>query len=159
MMHPHRQAGFSMFDLAIVLVMIGITLAASVPALTKLSQSNRLVNTADQLAGHLRLARQKAVARGVPHIVFWDEATQQYVIVVDQNRNGLPDVSEPFEGPFLMPDGVHLANSPSEGFTSSLLSFTPGGAASESGTMVVSNDRGDAKRLSVLAPTGNVRVR
>jgi Tfp pilus assembly protein FimT len=154
----HRQAGYSLLDLTLVLVIIGITLAASLPAISKLGSSSNLVNSSDQIAGHLRLARQKAVARGVSHIVAWDETTQQYAIVMDQNANGLPDSAESREGPFDLPNGVTLQNSPSQGFSASMLMFTPGGSASESGTVVLSNVRGDSKNLSVLAPTGHVRV-
>ena len=152
------QAGFSLIDLAVAITIIGITLAASIPALSKLGQSNNLLNSTEQVAGHLRLARQKAVTRGVPHILAWDEWTQQYVIVMDQNGNGLPDSTESREGPFDLPFGVTLQNSTTQGFTASLLTFSPGGSASESGTVILSNNRGDEKNLSVLAPTGHVRV-
>ena len=158
MIRSQPQAGFSLIDLAIVMMIIGITLAASIPAISKLGQTNSLMNSTEMVAGHLRLARQKAVARGVPHILAWDEDTQQYVIVTDQNGNGVPDSTESREGPFTLPHGITLHNSTTQGFTANLLTFSPGGSASESGTVILSNNRGDARNLSVLAPTGHVRI-
>jgi hypothetical protein len=77
---------------------------------------------------------------------------------MDQNGNGVPDSTESHEGPFVLPNGITLQNSPSHGFTASLLLFSPAGSASESGTVTLSNNRGDTKNLSVLAPTGHVRI-
>lgn len=154
---PQREAGYSLIELAVVIILLGITLAASIPAFSRLMQSNSLQNAANQVSGHMRLARQMAVASGVPYIVDWD-STESYLLVRDDNQNDAPDVGEPADGPFTLPSRVSLENSEDDGFTSSLVVFSRDGSASESGTLVLSNDRGHSLNLMLLAPTGQVRV-
>jgi Tfp pilus assembly protein FimT len=140
------------------MVLMGIILAASVPAVKKLGQTNDLVSSADQLAAHMRLARQKAVARGMAHILVWSEQAQLYAIVVDENGNGLPDVGEPRDGPFGLSSGVEMHNSPGQGFSTTAVVFQPVGSASETGTVNVAGLCGGLRNVTVLAPTGQVKV-
>jgi prepilin-type N-terminal cleavage/methylation domain-containing protein len=153
----HRQNGYSLVEMAVVIILLGITLMASIPAFSRLMQSNSLQNAANQFSGHMRLARQRAVATGVPYIVDWD-STETYLLVRDDNGNDIPDDGEPADGPFTLPKRIHLENSVDDAFTSSLVTFTRDGSASESGTLVLSNDRGHALNLILLAPTGQVRI-
>lgn len=149
-----REAGYSLIELAVVVIILGITLTASIPAFSRLMQSNSLQNAAGQFSGHMRLARQMAVTSGVSYIVDWD-STETYLIIRDNNENDVPDVGEPADGPFTLPKRVSLADS---AFTSSRVTFSRDGSASESGTLMLSNDRGHSVNLMLLAPTGQVRI-
>jgi len=153
----HREAGYSLIELAVVVIILGITLTASIPAFSRLMQSNSLQNAASQFSGHMRLARQMAVTSGVSYIVDWD-STETYLIVRDNNENDVSDVGEPADGPFTLPKRVSLADSEDDAFTSSNVTFSRDGSASESGTLVLSNDRGHSMNLMLLAPTGQVRI-
>lgn len=63
-MDRRRQSGFSLVELAIVLVVAGIVLAIGGPALHKYMESNRVGDAARQVSSEIRLARQKAVTNG-----------------------------------------------------------------------------------------------
>jgi type IV fimbrial biogenesis protein FimT len=152
------EAGFSLIEMAVVLVIFGITLTATIPAFSRLMQSNSLQDAAKQLSGHLRLSRQMAVASGVSHILDWNVADETYLIIRDENENDTPDVGETTTGPFTLPGRVDLQDSGVDPFSTSLVVFSRDGSASESGTVVLSNDRGHSMNLILLAPTGQVRL-
>jgi len=57
--------GFTLIEVTIVVALLGLLLAAGVPAFRKITQSYELRGEAETLAGVLRLARQKAVDTGV----------------------------------------------------------------------------------------------
>ncbi len=155
---PSRQAGYSMVEMMVVLLVLGISLAAGVPAFSRFLQSNSLGNAADEFAGHLRLARQTAVAQGVAQIVVWDPDAESYTLVTDTNGNDQADAGETTLGPYGLPKGITLTNGGDDGFTGDQVVFRPNGGASESGTVVFANRQGNTVNLSLLAPTGQVRI-
>jgi hypothetical protein len=91
-------------------------------------------------------------------MVIWNTTSALYVVLQDDNENGLPDIGEPFDGPFTMPKNISLQNPSPDGFSNDWVSFTTDGSASEAGTLVVSNLDGVSMNLMLLAPTGQVRL-
>jgi prepilin-type N-terminal cleavage/methylation domain-containing protein len=59
------ERGFSLIELAIVLVVMGLLFGFSVPSFNRISSSYQLRGAAENVAGQLRLAREKAIATGV----------------------------------------------------------------------------------------------
>jgi type II secretion system protein H len=158
-MRPNRvQGGFTMVEVMVVCAIMGISLVAALPAFLGYLQSNRVNDTAREMSGRLRLARQSAVAEGIPRIVTWDFEAGSYSIVRDDNEDGVAQNGEPRLGPFTVAEGLTLENKPGESFTVNQVVFTPNGSASQTGTVVVANGAGYALELTVLAPTGQIRL-
>ena len=65
MLQRHKFQGFTLIELLIVVTVLGIVAAFSVPAFVRLSGSQRLKGATENVAGQLRLAREKAVATGI----------------------------------------------------------------------------------------------
>jgi len=63
-MNDCRSRGFSMVELAITFLVLGLLLAFSIPAFQNISDSYRLHGAAENIAAQLRLAREKAIATG-----------------------------------------------------------------------------------------------
>src|SRR5690348_4881583 len=63
-MERRHPKGFSLVEMAIVLVVTGIVLAISAPALHRYLESYRVNDAARQVSNELRIARQKAVTNG-----------------------------------------------------------------------------------------------
>ncbi len=61
-MKSSAAEGFTLIELAIVVTVIGIILAFSIPSLDRVSQTQLLYGAGENVAGQLRLAREKAVA-------------------------------------------------------------------------------------------------
>ncbi len=77
-MERRHQAGFSLVELMIVLVVAGIILAFGAPALRRYVDSYRVRDGATQLASELRLARQKAVTNNTENWLFMAAGTSSY---------------------------------------------------------------------------------
>jgi prepilin-type N-terminal cleavage/methylation domain-containing protein len=63
--HRDKCQGFTLIELMIILTVLGIVLAFSVPAFVNLSGSQKLKGATENVVGQLRLAREKAVATGI----------------------------------------------------------------------------------------------
>ena len=59
-----RTRGFTLVEMAVTLLIFGLVLAFSVPALKSVSQTHQLHGSAENLAAQLRLARERAIATG-----------------------------------------------------------------------------------------------
>ncbi len=152
------RAGFTAVELMVTMLIMGLILAAGIPSFRSIIESNDLQNGADELAGRLRLARQAAVAEGVPYIVDWDSQARTYTIGRDDNGDNTLQAGEIQSGPFSLPSSLTLENSAADGFSGSQVIFGPDGSANETGTVVLENDNGITLDLTVLAPTGQVRI-
>ncbi|NBB13291.1 GspH/FimT family pseudopilin [Pseudomonas sp. SLFW] len=91
-----RQAGLTLVELLIGLVLIGIAAALAAPSFSALVDSQRRQDTAQQLVSGLRLARVEAILRSQPVIMqaqhrSWGEGWQ---VFVDTNRNQFRDDDE-----------------------------------------------------------------
>jgi len=65
----HAIRGFTLVELAVTLTVLGLLLAFSIPAFSRINQSYQLKATADNMSGTLRMWRERAIATGVPQQV------------------------------------------------------------------------------------------
>jgi prepilin-type N-terminal cleavage/methylation domain-containing protein len=61
--------GFTLVEMAVVLILFGIIAGFSLPAFVKLNRSLQLKGAVQNMAGQLQLARQKAMATGTPQVM------------------------------------------------------------------------------------------
>ncbi len=64
-MTDHSERGFTLIELAITILVMGIVMGFSIPAFQRISATYQLRGSAEDLAAQLRLAREKAIATGV----------------------------------------------------------------------------------------------
>jgi type II secretion system protein H len=153
-----REGGFSLVEVSVALVILGLTLVVGFPAINRLMGTQDALGAAENVAAHLRLARQKAVAEGFPMIVTWDADAKTYEITRDDNQDDIAAGDEPTVGPFSLPTHVTWETPLVGGFTGTQIILRPDGSASQSGS-VLFQEKGTTVRLTMLAPTGRVRVR
>ncbi len=149
------QRGFSLVEVMVVTLVIGITLAASVPSFSRFMQSSNLDSASKQVASHFRLARATAVAEGVPHLVLWSNYNYYYLIT-DTNRDGIYSSGEDFTGPYWLPGDVVVINP--QGFNGSYINFMPNGTASQAVSWDLINQKGATLSMTVLGPTGQIII-
>src|SRR6185295_15686114 len=63
-MNDCRSRGFTLVEMAITFLVLGLLLAFSIPAFQNISDSYRLQGATENIAAQLRLAREKAISTG-----------------------------------------------------------------------------------------------
>jgi prepilin-type N-terminal cleavage/methylation domain-containing protein len=129
--------GFSLIELAIVLVVLGIVAAFSVPGVVSLTQSMQLDSAAHAVAGQLQLARSKAMATGNDQTLHFsaDSAGSDY-----HTHNGSGGIAAGWK----FPAGITYETA---GFQS--VTMLREGRATTSAYIVLRDRRGDTDTVSV----------
>jgi type II secretion system protein H len=150
--------GFSLLELMVVVVILGIILATAMPDLGRRNEWNRLDGAARNLSTRLQTARALAVSRRVPYRVVLDPAARSYVIERQENDSTWvrdPDVEYAAEGIEEMQ--VEIGEDPA----AVTLVMEPRGTVQEEDVPAVVRflgSRGDSAVVS-LVRTGRVTVR
>jgi prepilin-type N-terminal cleavage/methylation domain-containing protein len=130
--------GFSLVEMAVVLLVFGMVLAFSVPAFQSISQSQRLKGAAENIAGQLRLAREKAIATGESQEMHF---TLNYPSGTDFDYH--IHNAGVIGGSWALPRGISFY---SVGVNPRMLTD---GRASASGSIVLQDNRGNRDTVSV----------
>lgn len=149
------DAGFSIIELLVVVVIMTAILAASIPAIRGHTETIKLQRTSTDIAGTLKLARQRAVATNNDVIVVFDSNNGTYLAFEDTDGDGSQDANETVTGPHSVPKKISIG---SVSFAGETVSFGPGGSATETGSVVVYNSRARALRIDLMAATGLVYI-
>jgi len=86
--HPHAggcDAGFTLIELILVMALLAIVLAISVPALSRFFHSRGLDNEGRRFLALTRAAQSRAVSEGVPMVVWFDTKQHAYGLNADKS--------------------------------------------------------------------------
>jgi len=146
-MKPVDARGFSLIELAIVVLVMGMVLAMAVPAMTGFRSSHAVRTAAENIAGQLRLARERAISTGVTQTVRFRANTYggDYHVL---NGTTIGTASK-------LPRGVQYLWSVG---TQDTFRLTKDGRSQESGTVIVQDGRGVRDSVSVQQ-SGMVLIR
>jgi type II secretion system protein H len=156
--HSRRVAGFTLVELAIVLVIFGIVSALAIPGLNKFLRSVELNGEVQQFATTLRVVRQRSITENNNYVLYWDATERKLKWWDDDNNNSVKDGPEKYGATAALASWITVTNSSTNPFPSDTVVFTPNGSASVSGSVIYSNPEGYARSLSVVRPTGMVTV-
>ena len=147
--------GFSLLELLVMLAVIGIALAITLPGFRSMMESQRHQGTVSQVTSRLFLSRQMAVREKLPYVVTLDPGNLSLSVFEDADSDGVRDAGERFLGPFMLADGNRFIN---VGWVNSAITFLPNGSASQTGDIRLINGRGRTSTIRVSAITGNTEV-
>jgi prepilin-type N-terminal cleavage/methylation domain-containing protein len=114
------EAGFSLVELLIVLVLIGLMAVWGIPALLNTLNRARLVGASREIATLLQVARLEAIKKGGINgdlrnrvaVVRYDKSTAHDLrtleVLIDESPNGTWDPVTPIGGLYTLPTGVNL---------------------------------------------------
>jgi prepilin-type N-terminal cleavage/methylation domain-containing protein len=140
-----REArGFTLIEMSVVILLLGIIAAFGVPAYVKLNRSLQLKGAVANLAGQLQLARQKAMATGTPQIMHLYASTYEADYHIHNNPSGQPDAKWKF------PTNVTYVWSTGT-LTGQMVQMNPDGRADRSGMVIL-------QTLGGLRDTVNVQL-
>jgi prepilin-type N-terminal cleavage/methylation domain-containing protein len=140
-MKSRFESGFSMIELAIVVLIFGLLLAFSLPAFVGFRERNMLVTTKENIAGQLRLARQTAIATGTTQTL---HASENQVGNNYHLHNGA--VATPL---WNLPNGITYVWI--AGTTQWQYRYTSTGRCLDSGSIILQDRKGVRDTVAVLA--------
>jgi prepilin-type N-terminal cleavage/methylation domain-containing protein len=150
--------GFTLVELAIVLVIFGIVSAIAVPGLNKFLRAVELGGEVQGFATTMRVVRQRSITENNNYVIYWSPTERKLKWWDDDNNNGVKDGPEKFGATPALANWITVTNSSTNPFASDTVTFTPNGSASISGSVLYSNAEGYTRSLSVVRPTGMVTV-
>lgn len=156
----NKQAGFTMLEIMIVVVIIGITATMAAPSFFNWIPNMKLKGEAKQNLNYLRQARSRAVAENSQFGVYFDVNSKQLYYFKDTFQPGsvLFDnaADSVIEGPIDMESDFGYSDC---SFTNNTVIFFSDGSASTSGSIDIERpDQDDYFVISILAATGRVRL-
>jgi type II secretory pathway pseudopilin PulG len=94
---PVRAGGFTLIELLVIIAIVMVLALFTWPALDKMIHRARLQGFATEVAGLMNRARLESVKRSVPAVVRLDFASDQVVLFVDVDGDGVftPDAAVP----------------------------------------------------------------
>jgi len=134
------ERGFSLIELMIVLVDLGLIIGYSIPSFQRYSSTLQLRGAGENVAGQLRLAREKAIATGVVQPVSF-----RYDYLGESDYRTTPATG--VGGSWRLPRGVTYAWGSS---AESTYVFQKDGRCDHSGLIVLQNKYGHRDTVSVL---------
>jgi prepilin-type N-terminal cleavage/methylation domain-containing protein len=136
-MHWKRQEGFSLVELAVVLVVAGIVLAIGAPPMIKYLNAQRVRDSARLLSDEIRIARQKAVTNGTRNWVYtsWGTNSAQYFTGIQNPLGGGAWSSTVWRGPIDLPSSTKMISANFSGFQ--YFWYEPNGRPNTSGLVKV----------------------
>jgi prepilin-type N-terminal cleavage/methylation domain-containing protein len=151
-MSLRNQKGFSLIELAIVLVVAGIVLAITTPSINRFLIHARLHDAASRVTGEMRLARQKAVTNSSRAWFVTSNGTNLYWVGEQRWTGGAADTAIAFaattwKGPFTLPSTVRVIQANWGGLT--YFWYGPNGRPVNSGSMKLVSTVGDPDTLTV----------
>ena len=152
-LRPLDSRGITALELIVVLSVVGLTFLFSLPGMASYRDSVELNQAVTQMAGHLGLARQKAVTEHNDYVLTFFSDTE-YALLDDDNSNGAADAGEKQLGPYTLPGTAHVTNLTPP----SSVSFSPSGMLGNPIQQVaieLTNANGTARGLTVW-PSGSI---
>jgi prepilin-type N-terminal cleavage/methylation domain-containing protein len=152
-MHIGSRGGFTLIELMVVILIMGLVAVASVPAMGRFVQSWRLSGETDSLAGFLRGARSAAVMKNRDVVFKFKMSDMTYYYFEDEDSDGARDAGEYQSATHTLGGGISFE---SHTLSSPVLIFGPRGNANEGGSITLRNTRANTRSITVFGGTGNI---
>ena len=152
-------AGFTIIELMIIIVIIGIAAAMAVPSFLRTMPRLEARSAARNILNYVRLARSKAVTERSQFGVYIDAVNGQYMLfkdIINLPQETYNSGDSIVVGPEDIDPDITLSGST---FTNDCVVFLPTGSASETGSYTISTaDSAFSYTISVLSATGRSKL-
>ncbi len=160
-----KDRGFSLVELIVVLVLIGLSVSLVTPSLSRVLKTIELKGAAQKISGILRYCRGEAVHKGQVYQIFFDselrEVRVQRMETTDMKGESEKREEKIFKRMYPLPRGIDLREvkiAPSQ-YPSDFptIEFYPNGGSNGGSILLNSENRG-GYRIKVHFVTGMVEI-
>ncbi len=160
------EAGFSLIELSVVLVLLGLVVMVGMPAMQDWLERYRVRSAAQVLASDMQLQRMRAVSRNTVHTIVFDQANGTYTLWEGDPVNGLTTqlvpqpIGLPFGVSFTDPidDPIELTWSGNDDVAVFHADGSINGRLAQDDEITMTNAIGDSFRVVMNQVTGRVIV-
>lgn len=160
------EAGFSLIELTVVLLLLGLIVAVGMPALQDWLERYRVRTAAQTLASSMQLQRMRAVSRNTAHTIVFDQVNGTYTLWEGDPVNGLTTqlvpqpIGLPFGVSFTDPidDPIELTWSGNEDVAVFHADGSINNRLAQDDEITLTNSIGDSFRVVMNQVTGRVIV-
>ena len=149
------DAGFTMIELLITLVLVGIVMAIAIPSFRGWVDNSNLKAAARTLSTDINYLRESALSTGRSHTVAYNTGTNTYTMKWDSDGAGNYQDVPNYTASRLLCD--HGSNIQITSVTQTPIKIISSGAINPFGTVVISNNRGSTATITTLI-TGRTHV-
>jgi general secretion pathway protein H len=160
-----RSRGFSLIELIVVLVVIGLSASLVVPSLSRFSKTVELKGAARKISAILRYCRSEAVNKGQTYQIIFDsdlrEVRVQKTESSEEKEQELKREGKSVRQMYHLPTGIHVKEvniaSPQYASDYPTFEFYPNGG-SNGGSFLLSSEERGGYRIKVHFLTGMVAI-
>ncbi|MEE9553381.1 MAG: GspH/FimT family protein [candidate division Zixibacteria bacterium] len=153
------SSGFTMMEMMIIIVIIGILAAIAVPSFSSIMPKLEVRAQARATLNYIRQARSRAISEGTQYGVHVDAANGQYLLfkdTVNPAQMTYHNGDSVVVGPEIIDPDVNLVAST---FANNTIIFQQTGRASQSGSFTYDKSGGGAQyTISVIGATGRSKM-
>ncbi len=161
-----HQNGFSLIELTIVVLLLGLIVMVGMPNLQDWLETYRVRTAAQSIASDLQLQRMRAVSRNTRFTLAFDQANGTFTLWQGDPVNGYTDQISPV--PVVLPVGVTFTDPIDDPIelawqgNADVAVFHPDGSVNDrlaqDDTITLTNSIGDSFRIVMNQMTGRVQV-
>jgi type II secretory pathway pseudopilin PulG len=135
-----RDRGFSLVEMVVIILILGMMLALGIPAMRGFTESNRLRGSTENIAAQIRLAREKAIGTGV-------EQTFHFYLDTHDADYHIHNIFTPPGPLWSFPKGIVYDETPADDLDT--LRLKRDGRASPAGVIVLRDSRGVRDTINI----------